>query len=131
MSGKIDPIVRIICVAACLIIAVGLVLFVGQRPADEIYSPDFTPKTVHYRFQIRNTTNQPVSDAHFFVHAPLKLTGAQHCVRIEASHPYELVTDSVESYCIDSRSLMNELENKAMPKAYRRKYLNHRRAFLV
>lgn len=80
---------------ACLIIGIGLILFVGKRPTDEIYPSDYASKTVHYRFQIRNTTNQPVSDANFFVHAPLKQTGTQRCDGIEASHPYELVTDSV------------------------------------
>jgi len=80
---------------ACLIIGVSVILFVGKKPADEISPSDYASKTIHYRFQIRNTTNQPVSDANFFVHAPLKQTGTQRCDRIEASHPYELVTDSV------------------------------------
>lgn len=95
MTRKIAVKGLIFFAGACLIIGASLILFVGKRPADEISPSDYAFKTVHYRFQIRNTTNQPVSDANFFVHAPLKQTGTQRCDRIEASHPYELVTDSV------------------------------------
>lgn len=77
-----------------LIIVVSLVLLFGRWHRDEISPAEFTPKTVHYRFQIRNTTNHPVSDAHLIVHAPVKLTGAQRCVRIETSHPHEWFADS-------------------------------------
>lgn len=95
MRKKIAVKGLIFLAGACLIIAVSLILFGGRMPVDKVSAPDSTPKSVHYRFQIRNTTNQPVANAQFFVNAPLKLTGAQRCVRIEASHPYELISDAI------------------------------------
>jgi len=51
-------------------------------------------KTVHYRYLIRNSTDQPVPEARFFVRAPARLTGTQECLRIESSHSHEIATDA-------------------------------------
>ena len=94
MSGKVAA-RGLIFVAVCLIIGAGLFLFHAGKPAKK-YSPNnFNFKRVQYRFQVWNTANQPVSNAHFYVHAPVDLTGAQRCIRIESSHPFELVTDTL------------------------------------
>jgi hypothetical protein len=78
-----------------LIIGLIVVLSKGQRLPDEMATADFSPKTVHYRFLVRNTTNQPVADACLIVQAPLELTATQRCVRIESSHPYERIFDAL------------------------------------
>ncbi|MFO7716588.1 transglutaminase-like domain-containing protein [Desulfosarcina sp.] len=93
MGGKINAKdLRSIAIAG-LTIGIILVLIKGQRLPDDNFIPNLSPKTVHYRFLIRNTTNRPVADAYFFVHAPLKQTSTQQCDHIDASHPFERVTD--------------------------------------
>jgi transglutaminase-like putative cysteine protease len=81
-------------VVACLVIGVSLLFFVWQKIDNNFGQPEAFSKTVSYRFLVRNTTNQPVPSANFFVHAPLNQTGTQRCLRIESSHPYEIITDS-------------------------------------
>jgi hypothetical protein len=56
---------------------------------------NFNVKWVQYRFQIWNTQNQPVTNAHFYVRAPLEQTCAQRCIEIESSYPYEVITDTL------------------------------------
>lgn len=65
-------------------------MLAGQRPAGETSAADVTLKTVHYRFRIWNSRNQPIADAYLLVYAPLETTGFQRRMSIEASHPYEL-----------------------------------------
>lgn len=53
-------------------------------------------KTVSYSFNLRNTTNQVLTDAVFRTYAPVSLTSAQRCcLRLESSHPYQLETDDL------------------------------------
>lgn len=93
MSGKVNAKdLRSIAVAG-LTIGVILVLIKGQQLPDDNFIPKLSPKTVHYRFLIHNTTNRPVADAYLFVHAPLKQTSTQQCDHIDASQPFERVTD--------------------------------------
>ena len=81
-------------VVAGLVIGVSLLFFVWQKIDNNFGQPEAFSKTVSYRFIVRNTTNQPVPSAHFFVHAPLEQTSNQRCLSIESSHPYEIITDS-------------------------------------
>ena len=99
-SGKVHVRYQIWIVAACLAIAVIVFWFVGYRSRNEISQNSAFRKTVHYRFQTQNTTNQPVFNTHFFVHSPLKQSSAQRCVSIQTSHPYQIVTDLSGSRCL-------------------------------
>jgi len=100
VGGKLSVKSAIIIVFTCLsfgfsLFLFSLYLFKGSEPSQKTSPKNFNFKRVQYRFQIWNTQNQPISGASFYVHAPLELTSAQRCIRIESSYPYELVTDSL------------------------------------
>jgi len=51
-------------------------------------------RQIQYSFTLQNRTNQVLEKAGFWVAAPAKQTSTQVCNRIEASHPYDLLTDA-------------------------------------
>lgn len=52
-------------------------------------------RQVQYSFTLRNRTNRLLKKAAFWTYAPVKETATQRCVRLEASHPYELILDDL------------------------------------
>ncbi|MGA6927719.1 MAG: transglutaminase domain-containing protein [Desulfosarcina sp.] len=94
MEERKHPAFLILVVSVCAIAGIGLFPFLERNHRADFSRVETSPKTVHYRFKVWNTINQPISDAQLIVHAPLMQTGAQRCVRIEASHPYERAADS-------------------------------------
>ena len=96
VSGKVALKSAIFIVVAGLVIGVSLFLFgipLFNKTEPVKISDTFNLKRVQYRFQIWNTKNQPVTNVHFYVHAPLEQTCAQRCIQIESSYPYEVMTD--------------------------------------
>ncbi|SRR6056297_1214538 len=58
--------------------------------------PSFTlPRKIRYSFTLKNTTNRFVKNVGLRVYAPVKQTSSQICRSVNASHPYELSTDSL------------------------------------
>jgi len=52
-------------------------------------------REVQYGFAVRNKTNLSLKEAEFWTYAPVKQTSTQRCVKLEASLPYELITDDL------------------------------------
>ena len=53
------------------------------------------PRHIEYSFAIQNKTNRLTEDAEFWVYAPVKQTSSQRCNHVEASHPFEMILDSL------------------------------------
>jgi len=52
-------------------------------------------RDIQYGFTLRNKTNQILKEAEFWAYAPVKLTSTQKCLKIEVSHPYQLIVDDL------------------------------------
>ncbi len=53
------------------------------------------PRILRYSFTLKNTGNRVLKKANFWAHAPVKETGTQKVVHIDASHPFEVLTDQL------------------------------------
>lgn len=51
------------------------------------------PKQIQYSYTLQNTSNKLIKKAEFWTYAPVKQTATQSCVRINSSHPYQLISD--------------------------------------
>jgi len=52
-------------------------------------------RQIRYSFTLQNTTNQLLKEAEFWTYAPVKQTATQRCVKLDSSHPYELISDDL------------------------------------
>ncbi len=84
---------KLICMTVVGLIMGVLPLLLFNRSDDNSTQNKTITKTVHYRFLIRNTSSQPVQNAVFYAQTPMQETGTQRCLTIEASHPYELISN--------------------------------------
>lgn len=50
-------------------------------------------RQIQYSFTLQNRSNSLLEKAEFWTYAPVKQTATQRTVRLEASHPYELIED--------------------------------------
>ena len=50
-------------------------------------------KQVQYSFALQNKTNRVIPQAEFWTYAPVKQTATQLHVRLECSHPYQVIAD--------------------------------------
>lgn len=63
---------------------------------DSLAQSNYTiPRQIQYSFTLRNKTNRLIEKAEFLTYAPVKATSTQRCVKIETSHPYELISDEL------------------------------------
>ena len=53
------------------------------------------PRKIQYSFTVQNTTNHLLKKAELWTYAPVKQTATQRCVSIQASHPYQQITDNL------------------------------------
>jgi transglutaminase-like putative cysteine protease len=53
------------------------------------------PRHIQYNFTLQNTTNRLVKEAELWTYGPLKQTPTQQCVKLEASHPFQLILDEL------------------------------------
>ena len=53
------------------------------------------PRHIQYGFTLRNKTNRLVKEAEFWTYAPVKQTPTQQCVHLEASHPFQVISDDL------------------------------------
>ena len=82
-----------IIICACL----GCIWIIAEKN-DWLGSPKahYTiPRHIQYSFTLQNTTNRLVREAEFWTYAPVKQTPTQQCVKLEASHPFQLVSDDL------------------------------------
>ncbi len=84
---------KLICMTVVGLIMGALPLLLFDRSDNNNAQNETITKTVHYRFLIRNTSGQPIQNAIFYVQTPMQETGTQRCLTIEASHPYELISN--------------------------------------
>ena len=54
-------------------------------------------KLIQYGFTLQNKTNHILEKAELWVYAPVKQTSSQYCTNLEASHPYQLITDDLNN----------------------------------
>ena len=53
------------------------------------------PRHIEYSFTLQNKTNRLVKKAEFWTYAPVKQTATQRCDRVEASHPFRMISDEL------------------------------------
>lgn len=53
------------------------------------------PRHIQYGFTLQNKTNRLVKEAEFWTYAPVKQTPTQQCVHLEASHPFQVISDDL------------------------------------
>jgi len=83
-------------VAVCLfliVISIGAVLILLRSHIPE---PVYTvPRHIQYSFTLQNRTNRLVKEAEFWTYAPVKQTATQQCMNVEASHPFQVISDDL------------------------------------
>jgi transglutaminase-like putative cysteine protease len=52
-------------------------------------------RQIQYSFTLQNKTNRMLEKAEFWTYAPAKETATQHTIKIEASHPHQLIMDDL------------------------------------
>lgn len=80
----------------CILLVVGG-FFLYDRPQYPIR------KVFQYGFNVQNTGNELLKDVEFSVYAPVKRTATQLLLDLNASHPYELVSDSLGNQVLKFR----------------------------
>ena len=53
------------------------------------------PRHIQYSFTLQNKTNRLVKEPEFWTYGPVKKTPTQQCVKLEASHPFQLISDGL------------------------------------
>lgn len=69
--------------------------------ADKVSHADVLQRTIRYSVTVRNLTNKYLEDAAVSVYAPVAKTSFQKVSSIQASHAYELQSDSVGNQRLD------------------------------
>lgn len=52
-------------------------------------------RQIQYSFALQNKADHVLKKAEFWTYAPVKQTATQQCIHIEASYPYQLITDDL------------------------------------
>lgn len=65
----------------------------APSPRTELKFP--IKRQIQYSFTLQNEASRLLEKAEFWAYAPVKQTATQQCERLEASHPYELITDAL------------------------------------
>lgn len=92
--NKKKVLIFFLCFALCsgLFLAIKGIIDCKRAPGhtDSAYT---IPKKIQFSFTLQNKTNRVIKKAEFWAYAPVKRTATQRCLRIESSHPHELITD--------------------------------------
>ena len=75
-----------------LVIGIGIFKIRNNHIPEPVYT---IPRHIEYSFTLKNMTNRLVREAEFWTYAPARQTATQNLVRLESSHPYELITDDL------------------------------------
>ncbi len=94
MSVKVAVRSIIGIVLAGIFIGAGLYLPERENPAPKSHNDTSAFRRVQYRFKVVNPQNRPVTGARFYVYAPARQTSFQRRIRLQSSHPYELIDDA-------------------------------------
>lgn len=93
-------------ISLCLIICCLYFVFPGASAAHSTGNEDAVqgfhaesgysiPRLIQYSFTLQNKTNRLLENAEFWAYAPVKETATQRTVKLEASHPYQLISDDL------------------------------------
>lgn len=89
--GKV-PIIFFLCLC-CLFVFVlgsGLSTILKSRVSEPSYT---IPRHIEYSFTLQNKKSRVLEEAEFWAYAPTKQTATQRVTGLEATYPYELITD--------------------------------------
>ena len=53
------------------------------------------PRHIQYSFTLQNRTNRLVKKAELWTYAPVRQTASQQCMNVEASHPFQVISDDL------------------------------------
>ncbi len=84
-----------LAVVLCLVVVWTIKIVIKEKTGKTPEASYVIPRQVRYSFTVTNKTNQLVKNGQVWAYAPVKQTAAQLCKHIEASHPYQLVQDSL------------------------------------
>jgi len=73
-------------------------MWIVVKKHDWVSSPEahyIIPRHIQYSFTLQNKTNRLVKEPEFWTYAPVKKTPTQQCVKLEASHPFQLISDDL------------------------------------
>lgn len=85
----------------CLVVAGLLAVMQGVSRADRGATPVdgnilySIPRLIQYSFTLHNQTNQRVAHPELWLPGPVKENATQRCVDLDASHPFEVITDQL------------------------------------
>jgi len=91
MNTKAIIVIYVLCLSS---IVAGMNLFISLRSYTPVSSYNIS-RHIQYSFTIQNKTHRLVEEAHFWTYAPVRQTSTQKCLGVNASHPYELITDEL------------------------------------
>ena len=80
------------CLVFICLVAIGVVIIVKSRVPEPAYT---IARHIQYSFTLQNRTNRLVKEAGFWTYSPVKQTATQQCVRVETSHPHQLISDDL------------------------------------
>ncbi|MEW5801615.1 MAG: transglutaminase domain-containing protein [bacterium] len=82
-------------VCLCMLFSgTGLTSTVRLTGTVNVFGADYPVfRQIQYSFTLQNRSNRLLKKAEFWTYGPVKQTATQRCVSIEASYPYQLITD--------------------------------------
>lgn len=88
----------LIAIGLCVLCGVAGLKFFKESHVEPDRTPVYTtPRHIQYSFTIQNTTNQVVNNSKLWVFAPVKNTATQRCDKIDASQPFQLLSDPLDN----------------------------------
>ena len=80
------------CLACLCLVAIGIVIISRSITPEPAYT---IPRHIQYSFTLQNRTNHLVKEAKLWTYAPVKQTATQQCMNVEASHPFQVISDDL------------------------------------
>lgn len=94
---RIRPLIVLGIASAVTLAALLVVKHVGMEKAGNPVhaNSNVTHRHIEYRFSLQNNSNQVLEKGEFWTYGPVKMTATQECAGLTASHPYDLIVDSL------------------------------------
>lgn len=82
-------------VSGLCLLSWGISIINRDAASEPVESTHPISRQIQYSFTLQNKTNRLLKEAEFWTYAPVRQTSVQRCVRLEASHPYQLILDDL------------------------------------